>query len=129
MTPDTAIQALVNQGAALLIRLDPTPVPVTWWRRVDSGRHFYFTTGDDSFAGHVLAAAQVRVMYDGRGIEFLDRDGRLLAYLAPVADQEDDPEAAKAMAETIQAWKARFEADQALRAFVLGEYAARGRAA
>lgn len=119
---DEVIQCLVRRGAALLIGTDPTPVPVTWWRRVDAGRHFYFTTGEDSHAGHVLAAAQARVFYDGAGVEFLDRDDRLLAFLAPVGEQEPDPDAAQSTLAVIQAWKDRFDKDPVLRAFVLDEH-------
>lgn len=121
-TVDLAIQRLVAQGAAILMRTDSTPIPVTWWRRVNAGRHFYFTTGDDTFAGHDINFAQERTLGEV-GVEFRDRDGKLVAYLAGVDEQTDDPERAKSLGEQIQAWKAEFDSSPRLRAFVLAEYA------
>ena len=126
MTTDEAIQALVRQGAALTMRLEPTPIPVTWWRRVNAGRHFYFTTGDTTFDGHRIDFAREQVVNDGLGVAFYDRQGNLVAYLTTFAEQNDDPEWVKNSQLVLDAWRARFDNDQALRAFVLAEYSAAG---
>lgn len=120
------IQRLVNAGAALVVRTDPTPVPVAWWRRVHSGRHFYFTPGTDTFCGHAFDFESERVLYDGEAVEFRAKDGALVAYLAPIGEQETDQEAAKALAAEIASWKEEFARDQSLRAYVLAEYTRAG---
>jgi hypothetical protein len=126
MTTDEAISRLVAAGAALVMRTDPTPIPITWWRRVHLGRHFYFTPGDDTFSGHALDFDRERVIHGGDAVEFRAKDGDLVAYLAPIGEQESDPEAAKALAAEIAEWKGRFAQDQNLRAFVLAEYGRAG---
>lgn len=122
MNLDIAIQDLVRRGAVLFMRTDPTPIPVTWWRRVNAGRHFYFTPGDTGFDGHAIDYATETVLYEGDGMQWLDQNGKLVAFMGTVEGQVDDPEEAKMTASVIAAWKEVFEKDQSLRAFVLGEY-------
>lgn len=126
MQTDTAIQALVKAGAAVRMRTDPTPILVTWWRRVNAGRHFYFTTGDDTFAGHRIDFDREEVIYGGDAVAFYTKDGALVAYLAPLIEQKDDPEWEKTSLDVIAAWRAHYDATQSFRAFVLEEYHSAG---
>jgi hypothetical protein len=93
---------------------------------VNAGRHFYFTTGEDTFAGHRIDFEKEEVLYGGKGVAFYAKDGALVAYLAPLIDQNDDPDWVKNASAVIAAWKTKFEQDQSFRAFVLGEYQAAG---
>ncbi len=121
-TADQVIANLVNRGAAVLMRQDPTPIPVTFARRLDPERLFYFTTGHDTFAGHVIRSDRTEVVHAGQAVAFKDKKGAFVAYLAPVDEQEPDPEAAKHLEREIQAWKYEFARNENLREFVLAEF-------
>lgn len=119
---------MVAAGAAIVFRNDPdqTPHGVAWIRRVNANRHFYFTPGFSDFDAHRIDFAQERVLYDGLGVEFLDKDGRLQAYLTTVEEQQTDPVAAESIRQAIAEWKRVFDAEDYFRGNVLKIYQDRG---
>lgn len=124
MTPLIAIQDLVRAGAAITIRADPTPIAVVWWKEVGPKVHFWFEPGTTKDDGHRLDYSHVEVLYGGAAVSFRDAQLKLIAYLAPIEEQADEPELAARLMQSIAVWRQRFAESEDLRSFVFSEAAA-----
>lgn len=127
MTTDQAIHELIRKGAALGLPGNPTlAMPVAWWRRISPTRHFYHAAGYSDFDGHAFDCAREVVLYDGYAVSFLDKAGKITAYLTQIDELETDPVAAEHLAAQIREWKAYYDAHDFFRAGVLGNYQRNG---
>lgn len=90
MNPEPLSKLLSEQGAVLhLLSLDVYPL-VGAWEWINDHRVFYFEAGcDTEFGGHLLEFDHAEAPHS-LGVAFLNAEGDLLAYLAPIAEAVDD---------------------------------------
>lgn len=124
MNTDEAIHTLVGKGAALTMAADPgqTPVPVAWWRRIDARRHFWHAPGTSDFDHHVLRFDREEAVFDGAQVHFYGKDGKPIAVLGPIRDQEDDSGRRQQLADQIVWWRGEFDRNEYFRGNLLEAY-------
>lgn len=126
MNAEQAVANLVRRGAVMATEPGGFPLVVGLVRLIGRNRWFWWQAGvETEFGGHVITG-EPKIWHGGLGVEWID-SGRY-AYLSPIEEALEEPAEASLAFKAWSEWKAVYDSNERLRAFIEREIKARSEA-